>query len=109
MNQENILKHRHIIEIKNNKRRYIDIEVSFDIIRDKNKIERVKSQMFVEEKTETIEEDDGYISDVTTETVKVPFGGFHHESWHCIICDVDMGANNPRQYCGKICCDKYQR
>jgi len=25
----------------------------------------------------------------------------------CLICDVDMGASNPRQYCGKTRCLQY--
>lgn len=27
------------------------------------------------------------------------------DSWHCIMCGIDMGANNPRQLCGKIYCE----
>jgi len=23
----------------------------------------------------------------------------------CVICGIDMGEDNPRQLCGKICCD----
>ena len=26
-------------------------------------------------------------------------------SWHCTMCGVDMGENNPRQLCGKIWCE----
>lgn len=25
-------------------------------------------------------------------------------SWHCTICGIDMGPNNPRQLCGKTIC-----
>lgn len=26
------------------------------------------------------------------------------DSWHCILCGMDMGKNNPRQLCGKTFC-----
>ena len=26
-------------------------------------------------------------------------------SWHCTICGIDMGRNNPRQLCRKSWCD----
>ena len=25
-------------------------------------------------------------------------------SWHCLTCGVDMGPQNPRQFCGKWRC-----
>jgi hypothetical protein len=25
-------------------------------------------------------------------------------SWHCILCGIDIGKYNPRQYCGKSHC-----
>lgn len=28
-------------------------------------------------------------------------------SWYCIECGVDMGPNNPRQFCGKYMCFNY--
>ena len=30
------------------------------------------------------------------------------ESWYCIGCGVDMGINNPRQYCAKTYCPDEQ-
>ena len=29
------------------------------------------------------------------------------DSWYCIECGVDMGPNNPRQFCGKYMCFNY--
>lgn len=26
-------------------------------------------------------------------------------SWHCLLCGIDMGINNPRQLCRKSYCD----
>lgn len=26
------------------------------------------------------------------------------DSWHCLICGIDMGPQNPRQLCGKWRC-----
>lgn len=26
------------------------------------------------------------------------------DSWHCLMCGVDMGSSNPRQLCGKYRC-----
>lgn len=26
-------------------------------------------------------------------------------SWHCCECGIDMGPGNPRQLCGRYCCD----
>ena len=26
--------------------------------------------------------------------------------WHCLICGLNMGINNPRQYCKKTYCDQ---
>ena len=28
--------------------------------------------------------------------------------WHCLECGISMGANNPRQLCGKYYCDGYK-
>jgi hypothetical protein len=28
-------------------------------------------------------------------------------SWHCTMCGLDMGENNPRQLCGKTLCKNY--
>jgi len=30
---------------------------------------------------------------------------FLEGTWHCCECGIDMGKNNPRQYCGKYECD----
>jgi hypothetical protein len=27
------------------------------------------------------------------------------ESWHCLVCGVDMGKMNPRQLCRKTYCE----
>lgn len=27
------------------------------------------------------------------------------EEWHCLECGISMGKHNPRQLCGKYCCD----
>ena len=27
------------------------------------------------------------------------------ENWHCTICGISMGKNNPRQLCGKTVCE----
>jgi rubrerythrin len=26
------------------------------------------------------------------------------DEWHCIVCGISMGRNNPRQLCGKTKC-----
>jgi len=31
---------------------------------------------------------------------------FKTDSWHCMICSIDMGNSNPRQLCGKTFCYK---
>lgn len=28
-------------------------------------------------------------------------------SWYCVECGVNMGPNNPRQFCGKYMCFNY--
>ena len=30
------------------------------------------------------------------------------DSWHCTLCGIDMGKNNPRQYCRKTYCENFQ-
>lgn len=32
--------------------------------------------------------------------------GYNSETneWHCLICGISMGPNNPRQLCGKTWC-----
>jgi hypothetical protein len=31
----------------------------------------------------------------------------NRDTWCCNVCGVDMGKNNPRQYCGKtFCCNE---
>lgn len=30
---------------------------------------------------------------------------FLEDIWYCSECGIDMGKNNPRQYCGKYKCD----
>lgn len=27
------------------------------------------------------------------------------DSWHCTLCGIDMGKNNPRQLCRKTYCE----
>ena len=27
------------------------------------------------------------------------------KSWYCTSCGIDMGIHNPRQLCGKYCCN----
>lgn len=34
--------------------------------------------------------------------------GYNSETddWHCLVCGISMGPNNPRQLCGKTWCPK---
>ena len=27
------------------------------------------------------------------------------DEWHCLLCGISMGVDNPRQLCGKIRCN----
>lgn len=29
------------------------------------------------------------------------------DEWHCTLCGISMGKDNPRQLCGKIICYNY--
>ena len=43
---------------------------------------------------------------ITDYFYKLPIYGYNGktDSWHCLMCGIDMGTNNPRQLCGKIFC-----
>ncbi len=38
--------------------------------------------------------------------VEKKYYGFYNNSWHCLKCGIDMGCDNPRQYCKKFYCDE---
>lgn len=46
------------------------------------------------------------INNTNKKTRKIIYG-YNPEtgSWHCIECGVDMGPDNPRQYCRKSYCE----
>ncbi len=49
-----------------------------------------------------------YITDFFRKIKKKCYGyNYETDSWHCNICGIDMGTNNPRQLCGKIYCSNY--
>ena len=45
-------------------------------------------------------------SKITDHFQPEPVYGYNQKtnSWHCLICGVDMGPTNPRQLCGKYQC-----
>ena len=47
-----------------------------------------------------------YITDYFKIVKKRKICGYNKlsNSWHCMICGVDMGKHNPRQYCRKTYC-----